>query len=162
MPDGFVIDNSVLSACYRQGWMGLLAFRAEASEVLVSEHVWDGEFLAEFDDVTEPVWLAVEEATRYPYFPDAPTALGAADLSCLGLASEHSYAVVTNDRQFYRRADERGIDVYWGTDFLLRTFLDCGISQEQFDEGKHGYVEDVYLPDTARRQVLRAEKRRLE
>lgn len=100
MPDGFVIDNSVLSACYRQGWMGLLAFRAEASEVLVSEHVWDGEFLDEFDDVTEPVWLAVEEATRYPYFPDAPTALGAADLSCLGLASEYSYAAEITTRAY--------------------------------------------------------------
>lgn len=158
MPGGFVIDNSVLSACYRQNWMGLLEFRAEEYQIVASKHIWEEEFLREFSAADEPDWMEIVEASQYPYFPAAPRSLGVGDLSCLGLANATDFATVTNDKQFYDRATEREIDVYWGTDFLIQSFLDCGISQEQFDEGKRGYVKDVFLPEKTKRQVLTTEK----
>lgn len=159
MPDGFVIDNSVLSACYRQDWMKLLEFRAEEYRIVVSKYVWEAEFLEEHGEASEPEWMDVVKASRYPYFPAAPRALGVGDLSCLGVASEYDFAAVTNDSQFQKRATEGGIEVYWGTDFLIQTFRDCGITQDQFDEGKQGYVKDVFLPEKVKRLVITSQKK---
>lgn len=157
-PDGFVVDNSVLSACYRQEWMGLLEHRAEESELLVPNRIWEDEFLPEHEPAEKPAYIETPSVSQYPYFPDAPTALGEYDLACLGLAAEYDYGVVTNDQAMFTRAEKRSLDPRWGTSFLIQTFLDCGISQHQFEEGKHGYLDDVYLPEKARQQVLNAQK----
>lgn len=158
MTDGFVVDNSVLSACYQRNWMELLGHKAKEVELLVPKRIWRDEFLPEDEAAGKPAYIETPAASQYPYFPDAPTAIGKYDLACLGLAAEYNYGVVTNDRPMFVRAKKRDLDPRWGTEFLIQAFLDCGISQKRFEEGKHDYVDDVYLPEKARRQMLNVQK----
>lgn len=66
--------------------------------------------------------------------------------------------IITNDQAMFTRAEKRDLDPRWGTSFLLQAFLECGISQEQFEEGRSGYLKDVYLPKKAQQQVLNVQK----
>lgn len=158
MTDGFVVDNSVLSACYQRNWLGLLEHKATDVEILVPERVWKDEFLPNVEVEGEPAYIETSAAPQYPYFPDAPTAIGEYDLACLGLAAEYDYGVVTNDQSMIDRAEKRDLDPNWGTDFLIQAFKNCGISQKRFEEGKHDYVDDLYLPEKTRQQVLNVKK----
>lgn len=156
-PGPFVLDNSVLSAFYRQDWLSAISVHPPAREPVVSRLVWEGEFCREHD-VDEPwEWLDVREASRYPWW-NASKTLSNPDLACLGLAEEFEGTVITNDKQLLRTAESRDTPRYWGTEFLLETLEACGISQTEFDDGKEGYIDDVHLPEEAAAQLLRAEK----
>jgi hypothetical protein len=66
--------------------------------------------------------------------------------------------LLTNDRAMRDEARQRHIDAEWGTKFALRTFEDCGIGLEQFDNGVEPYASDVRLPDDVTQELRNAEK----
>lgn len=155
-PGPFVLDNSVLSALYRQDWLSGLTVHRNDRRIVTPEMVWESEFKTRFDP-GEIEWIEVETSTQFPFL-ERPTSLSEADLACLGLAEKHDGTVIVNDKKVVRTAEARGTSVYWGTEFVIKTFELCGMSQDEFDSGKEGYAEDVYLSDQARQQLFQARK----
>lgn len=156
-PAPFVIDNSVLSAFYRQDWMGLLELHPPERAVVVPQVVWGDEFTVVFEPSEPPNYINVQDSPPYPAIEDAK-ALSDPDLACLALTAKHSGTVVTNDEVMVEAADSLDLSRYWGTQFLVRTFERCGLTQDEFDSGLTGYINDLHLSRTVEQQLFQARK----
>ena len=156
-PAPFIIDNSVLSAFYRQDWMGLLELHPPERTVLVPKVVWTDEFTEEFEREDRPGYIEMRESPPYPAIEEAKS-LSDPDLACLAITSKSGGAVVTNDKVMIETADKLDLSRYWGTEFLIRSFEQCGVTQDEFDSGLSGYIDDIYISKEVEQQLYQAEK----
>jgi len=152
-----VLDNVVLSSFHAAEWFQSLGIYPPEERLFVSERIWDEEFLPEHDLNTAPDWLTVQSVSETPV-TGVPGALSEADRTCLALAQRRSAVLVTNDKTLLDAAESEAIDTKWGTRFVIETFENCGISQQEFDTGVDRYRDDVYLPDVVAEKLAQAEK----
>jgi rRNA maturation endonuclease Nob1 len=157
-PDPYILDTSVLSAYYDQSWLAGLEVHTPEKQIMCTQRVWDGEFSSEIADSDTFSWIDIEETT-HQLLTEPSKALSDADLSNLALALEYDGTVVSNDKKVIETANTHDIHSYWGTEFLLLTVEECGVSDEEFEAGKQGYIEDVYLSKKAEKQLRKATKR---
>lgn len=153
----FVLDNSVLSALYRQDWLTGVKIHHPENRIATPEIVWNTEFSTEHELTRDFDWINVTPTDRVPYTGTSKS-LSDPDLACLGLAEKLDGTVVANDSRLIEAARARETSCYWGTAFLIETFEQCGISQTEFDSKKQEYTEDVYLPQRSKEQLFAAEK----
>lgn len=140
-----VLDNNVLSAFVTSDWFENLAFWDGKYEVVVSGLVWTEEFRPNHDWTTPPPWLTVRDADLSRVEATAIGQLSRQDWSCLALFHSHDGFLVTNDRRLHETACDRDVDVEWGTKFVQRTYVECGITTQEFESGVEQYITDTYL-----------------
>lgn len=147
-----VLDNVVLSSFKTAGWFESLAFPRPEYEIVVPEVIWKREFAVQWTVDESPDWIRLESSDS-ELVSDVPGQLSRADWTCIAIAEDEHGTVVTNDRALRNRCRARGVEVRWGTKFMIRIFKECGISQQEYDEGVDDYLGDVYLPREKQRKV---------
>lgn len=157
MPEALVLDNVVLSAFHRVGWLDCLEHWSDDYDLLTPVRVWQLEFVSTNKIEEPPEWLET-----YPIQsqiePESPGQLSDNDWRCVAAAEERNGLLVTRDRKLRARAGERGIEVMWLGRFVIETYESCGISVPSYRENLDSYFEDSYEPEEVRETIRNAEK----
>lgn len=153
-----VLDTSILSALETADWFDAPAFYS-SHEILASSRVWNGEFVPHHDMKSPPVWLAIEEVKLESVETASLGQLSRADWSCIALAEAvESATIITNDRALRDVAKRRELNAVWGTKFVLETFEECGITEDEFEAGIESYISDVTISERVEDELRTAEK----
>jgi hypothetical protein len=155
-----ILDNSVLSALHVAGWFDAPSIYASDQHILISELVWEHEFSPYHERDSIPEWATVKQADLETLQTQALGQLSRPDWSCIALAEQTSATgtVVTNDQALRGVATRRDVTAEWGTQFIIRTFKQCGISTGDFERGIDVYLDDVLLPPNVEEEVRDTEK----
>lgn len=155
--ENFVLDNNVLSSFHLVDWLDRVSIWTQSREVLAPERVWS-EF-QEYWGADLPDWLNLKRVNLEKPRVQAPGALSPADWACIIVAEEIGDAcVVTNDQAMQTTAERRDVSYQWGTQFLLSTFKQCGISKSELDRGIENYSSDLGLGQDIKKELYSAEK----
>lgn len=156
MSDIVVLDNSVLSSFRAAQWFSSLEELADDYDLMASGAIWE-EFEEEYQVDGPPSWLTVKQVDRLPYFEEMGR-ISTQDLSCIALGEIQSGMVVANDRRLKRGAEKRGLEAQWGTRFMIDIFESCLISEQELEEGKGRYIQDLYLDNSVENAIHQAKK----
>lgn len=103
--------------------------------------------------------MTIEEAELEAVQTGALGRLSRADWSCIALAeAAGSATIVTNDRALRDVAQQRDLGAVWGTKFVLETFEECGITEDEFEAGVEVYISDVTLSERVANELRTTEK----
>ncbi|MFC6724094.1 hypothetical protein ACFQE1_06835 [Halobium palmae] len=160
MTDAFVIDNCIFSSFMVSDWFDSMDFWRPDYDLLATRRVWEEEFLPFHEVEGPPDWLCLHEVDLSGVDVQALGPVSKKDWSCIALAEDYDgdAAVVTNDHDLKMAVENRGLRAIWGTRFVIDTFERCGISVEDFEEGRPKYIDDATLPEPAIRELRDAEK----
>ena len=154
-----VLDANVLIRFYESGWFNGIKFWDQKYDLLIPEAVWKTEFIPRRDVEIPPAWLTtvrVEERVS----PSRPGQLSQNDWRVLILARNRDGMLVTSDKRLKRRAEKEGVTTVWTSNFLLKTFLNCGISTVDYRETIDEFIVGSYLPPSVSDKLQTAEKPR--
>lgn len=92
------------------------------------------------------------------YEAEGPGALSLPDWTCVIAADRRSGTVVTRDESLKSAAERKGVSTMWSGRFLVDTFVECGLTEQEFDDGIDDYLDGAHLPESTVETILNAEK----
>lgn len=126
-------------------------------ELVVTDFVWKQEFDPYHDYGRPPDWLEMMEIAG-EYEATKPGALSLPDWTCVIAADRRSGTVVTRDDRLKSVADREGVSTMWSGRFLVDTYVECGLTEREFDAGIDDYLAEAHLPDSTVDTILNTEK----
>jgi len=157
MTESLVLDNVVLSGFYTAGWFDCLAFWKPEYKYQVPEIIWIHEFDPHHEYGNAPNWLELVQIEENYEFEN-PGTLSLKDWCCLILAKQNPGTLITRDRKLKQTAKEKGVSTMWAGRFVLDTFEECGISEEEYNSGIDDYLHDAHIPSDVEESLKQAEK----
>ena len=154
-----VLDANVLIRFYESDWFNGIGFWDQKYEVVTPEAVWETEFVPRRGIESPPEWLTtarVEERIS----PSRSGQLSRVDWRVLVLARNRDGMLVTSDKRLKRRAEKEDVTTVWTSNFLLKTFLNCGISTADYRKTVDEFIIESYLPPSVSDKLRTAEKPR--